>query len=155
MVNAFRFTAEVTSGSQIVHVSGEFSSPDGLHEVVQVDSHTLELVRIGARTFRRDTSTSPWQLTTAASSPAPTDPRTAFTALASNSAVTLKGSSYLFTLTNGAAAGLVNGSKSVSGSALLTDGRISDLKYEATNPAVAVHLTYSDFNATPAVTPPM
>jgi hypothetical protein len=48
----------------------------------------------------------------------------------------------------------VKGSRSVTGAALLSSGRITDLTYQAASPPVSVHLTYAGFNATPPVTPP-
>jgi hypothetical protein len=66
----------------------------------------------------------------------------------------MQGSSYVFTLSKANATSLVKGSSTVTGAALLEGGRITDLTYQAPSPAVAVHLTYAGFNATPAVTPP-
>lgn len=151
---AFRFTADVLSGSQPVHVSGEFSAPDSLHETVKIGSNTVEVVRVGARAFRRESATAAWQLVPPANASAPADPRSAFAVLARASSVRLQGSSYLFTLVKSAAASLVDGSTSVTGAALLVGGRITDLSYRATKPAVSVHLTYTGFNATPPVTAP-
>lgn len=153
-VSTFQFTADVVSGSQQVHVSGEFSAPDALHETVKIGSNTVEVVRMGSRAFRRDSATAAWRAVAAADAPAPTDPRSAFAVLANATAVRLQGSSYLFTLNKSAAASLVNGSTSVTGAALLDGGRITDLSYQAASPAVSVHLVYAGFNATPAVTAP-
>jgi hypothetical protein len=152
--STFRFTADVVSGSQQVHVNGEFSSPDALHETVKVGPNTVEVVRIGTRAFRRDTPTAPWQVVPPANAAPPADPRGAFTVLANASAVRQQGSSYVFTLSKSAAASLVNGSASVTGAALLDGGRITDLTYQAATPTVSVHLTYAGFNATPPVTAP-
>ncbi len=154
MANTFRFTADVVSGSQSVHVSGEFSAPNDLHENVKIGSNTLELIRVGSRTFRRDAAAVPWQLATAARSAVPADPRSAFSTLTGVTAITLKGSSYMFTLTDGAAANLVQGSTTVTGTATLNGRWISDLRYGATSPSVSIHLTYRDVNSTPAVKAP-
>jgi hypothetical protein len=153
-VKGFRFTAEVVTGSQQVRVAGEFSAPDGLHETVTVGASTLELVKVGTRTFRRDSATVPWQAVPTTSSSPATDPRAAFSTLASTSAVKVEGATYFFSLSNGAAANLVNGSTSVTGSAAVDGGRIVDLKYQSNNPSVSVHLTYGAFNTTVVVTPP-
>jgi hypothetical protein len=153
-VSAFRFTADVVSGGQQVHVSGEFSAPDALHQTVTIGAKTVEVVRIGARAFRRDSATAPWQVVPPAEASAPADPRGAFEVLAKPAAVRLQGSSYLFTLSQSAGAALINGSTGVTGAAQLDGGRITDLSYQAASPAVSVHLTYAGFNATPAVTAP-
>lgn len=153
-VNAFRFTAEVVTGSQLVKVAGDFAAPNALHETVTVGSSTLELVKIGTRTFRRDSATAPWRAVTATSAGAATDPRVAFSTLAGTSAVKVEGTVYFFSLNGGAAANLVNGSKSVSGSAVIDGGRIVDLKYQSNSPSVSVHLTYGAFNTAVVVTPP-
>jgi hypothetical protein len=153
-VNSFRFTADVTGGAQPVHIAGEFSSPDRVHETVAVGTSTLELVQIGSRTFRRDTPTSPWSAVTPTGSSAPTDPRIAFGILASADSVSAAGSTYTFTLTNAVAAKLVTGSSSVTGTATVAGGHITDLAYQSKSPSISVHLVYSAINATPAVTAP-
>jgi hypothetical protein len=153
-VETFSFTAEVISGSQKTNINGEFAAPDSLHESVKVGSGTLEVIRIGARTYRRDSATAPWQVVTAAKATTPADPRSAFAVLTKTTDVRLEGSTYLFTLTTSAATSLVNGSGNVTGSAVLGGGRITDLTYKAAKPAVSVHLTYAGFNATPRVTAP-
>jgi hypothetical protein len=153
-VSAFRFTADVSSGSQLVHVSGEFTAPNALHETVKIGANTVEALWVGSRTFRRDSATAAWQLVPPASSSAPTDPRTAFGVLANATAVHMQGSSYVFSLSKANASSLVKGSSTVTGAALLDAGRITDLTYQAASPAVSVHLTYAGFNATPPVTPP-
>jgi hypothetical protein len=154
-VNAFRFTAEVATGTQQIHVAGEFSAPDRLHETVVVGSGTLELVKVGTRTYRRDKPTAPWQAVPATNTNATTDPRVAFDSLAAINTVQLDGSTYRFTLSSPAAAKLVAGSKSVTGAAVLDAGRITDLRYQSSSPSVTIHLTYSAFNSIPAVTPPI
>ena len=153
-VETFQFVADVSSGSQQVHVSGEFSAPDALHETVKVGPDTLEVIRLGARTFRRDTPTAAWQAVPAARATTPTDPRSAFIVLTKATDVRVQGTSYLFTLTGSTAASLVNGSASVTGTAVLDGGRISELTYKSATPPVSVHLTYTGFNATPRVTAP-
>jgi hypothetical protein len=153
-VLTFRFTADVVSGSQQVKVSGEFSAPDGLHETVTIGANTVEVLRVGSRAFRRDTPTAAWRAVPAANASAPTDPRSAFSVLAGVTDVRLQESSYAFTLGKPAAASLVAGSNSVTGTALLSAGRIVDLSYKAASPAVTAHLTYAGFNTTPAVVAP-
>ncbi len=153
-VSAFRFTADVVGGAQPIHVSGEFSAPDALHETVKIGSTTFELVRVGARAFRRDSPAAGWAVVPPANAAAPTDPRSAFAVLATAGTVRQEGSSYLFTLNRAAAGGLVNNSTGVTGSALLAGTRITDLSYRANSPAISVHLTYTGFNSTPPVTPP-
>jgi hypothetical protein len=153
-VETFRFVADVVSGPQQAHVSGEFSAPDALHETVKIGPNTLEVIRIGARTFRRDSPAAAWQVVPATKATTPTDPRSAFAVLAKASDVRLQGNTYLFALTTSAAASLVNGSTGVTGAAVLDGGRITDLSYRAAKPVVSVHLTYAEFNATPRVTAP-
>ena len=118
-VLTFRFTADVVSGSQQVKVSGEFSAPDGLHETVTIGANTVEVLRVGTRAFRRDTPTAAWRVVPAANASAPTDPRSAFSVLAGVTDVRLQGSSYAFTLGKPAAASLVAGSTSVTGSGIV------------------------------------
>jgi hypothetical protein len=154
MVETFQFTAEVVSASQKTNISGEFAAPDALHETVKIATGTLEVIRIGTRTYRRDSPTAAWQLVPPSKATTPTDPRLAFTVLAKATDVHLQGSTYLFTLTTSAATSLVNGSSSVTGSAVLAGGRITDLTYKAAKPVVSVHLTYAGFNATPRVAAP-
>jgi hypothetical protein len=154
-VETFRFTADVVSGTQQVHLNGEFSAPDSLHETVKVGTGTLEFVRIGARTYRRDSPTAKWAAVPAASTTTPTDPRSAFAVLSKATDVHLVGAGYGFGLGKTAAASLVKGSAQVTGTAQLAGGRITDLSYATTNPVVTVHLTYADFNATPRVTAPL
>jgi hypothetical protein len=60
----------------------------------------------------------------------------------------------VFSLNKSNSTSLVKGSRSVTGAALLSSGRITDLTYQAASPPVSVHLTYAGFNATPPVTPP-
>ena len=151
---AFRFTAEVLTGTQQVRIAGDFTAPDALHEIVTVGASSLELVKIGTRTFRRDSATAPWQAVPATSARSATDPRGAFSTLAGTSAVKVEGAAYFFSLNNGAAANLVNGSNSVTGSAVIDGGRIVDLKYQSNSPSVSVHLTYGAFNTAVVVTPP-
>jgi hypothetical protein len=153
-VETFRFTADVVSGTQQVHINGEFSAPDSLHETVKVGTGTLEFVRIGARTFRRDSPTAAWAVVPTTSATAPTDPRSAFAVLSKATDVHLVGAGYGFGLGKTAAASLVNGSTQVTGTALIGGGRITDLGYATTSPVVSVHLTYAGFNATPLVTAP-
>lgn len=144
----------MVSGTQQVHVTGEFSAPDGLHETVLVGSNTFELVKVGSRTFRRDTPTAPWQVAPATSATTATDPRSAFSTLAEAMSVNVEGSTYLFSLSNRAADTLINGSKSVTGAAVVEGGRIADLRYQSNSPSIFVHLTYNAINKTPSVTPP-
>ena len=153
-VNAFRFTAEVLTGNQQVRVAGDFAAPDALHETVTVGTSSLELVKIGTRTFRRDSATAPWQAVPATSASTATDPRGAFSILVGTSAVKVEGATYFFSLNNRAAANLVKGSKGVNGSAVIDSGRIVDLKYQSNSPSVSVHLTYGAFNTAVVVTPP-
>jgi hypothetical protein len=153
-VSAFRFTADVVSGSQQVQVSGEFTAPNALHEMVKIGTNTVEVIWVGGRTFRRNSATAPWQVVPPASASAPTDPRSAFGVLGSAASVHMQGSSYVFSLAKSGANSLVKGSSSVTGAAQLTSGRITDLTYQAASPPVSVHLTYDGFNATPPVTPP-
>jgi hypothetical protein len=153
-VSAFRFTADVDSGSQQVHVTGEFTAPNALHETVKIGANTVEALWVGTRAFRRNSATAAWQVVAPASASAPTDPRSAFGVLANATSVHMQGSSYVFSLSKANATSLVKGSNAVTGAALLDGGRITDLTYQATSPAVAVHLTYAGFNATPPVTPP-
>jgi hypothetical protein len=144
----------VTSGSQDVQVSGEFTAPNALHETVKIGANTVEVLWVGTRAFRRNSATAAWQVVPPASSSAPTDPRSAFGVLAKAASVRVQGSSYAFTLGKPNAASLVKGSSSVTGAAQLSAGKIVDLTYQAATPAVSVHLTYAGFNATPPVTPP-
>jgi hypothetical protein len=153
-VNTFRFTAEVVTGTQQVRVGGDFVAPDAIHETVTVGTNTLELVKVGTRTFRRDSATAPWQVVPPAGASPATDPRLAFGTLAGISAVKVEGTAYFFSLNGGTAANLVNGSKSVTGSAVIDGGKIVDLKYQSNSPSVSVHLTYGSFNAALVVTPP-
>ena len=153
-VETFQFTGEVVSASQKTNISGEFAAPDALHESLKIGTATLEVIRIGGRTFRRDSPTAAWQLVPASKATTPTDPRLAFTALAKATDVHLQGSTYVFTLNTSAATSLVNGSSAVTGSAVITGGRITDLAYKAATPVVSVHLIYAGFNATPRVTAP-
>jgi len=153
-VSAFSFTADVVSGSQQVHVSGEFTAPKALHEMVKIGANTVEVLWVGGRAFRRNSATSIWQLVPPAGASAPTDPRSAFGVLGSATSVHMQGTSYVFSLNKSNSTSLVKGSRSVTGAALLSSGRITDLTYQAASPPVSVHLTYAGFNATPPVTPP-
>jgi hypothetical protein len=153
-VNGFRFTADVVSGTQNVHVTGLFSAPDSLDETVVAGSQTLELLKVGSRTFRRDKPNGAWLAVPATSATSTTDPRSAFGTLAGATSVTVEGSTYQFSLSNAAAAQLIQGSASVTGSALVAGGRITDLRYQSSSPSITVHLTYSAFNQSPAVTLP-
>jgi hypothetical protein len=153
-VSAFSFTADVVSGSQQVHVTGEFTTPNALHETVKIGTSTVEVLWVGTRAFRRATATAPWTVVPPASTSPPTDPRSAFAVLGSATSVHLQGTSYVFSLSKANATTLVKGSTTVTGAALIVGGRITDLTYQAASPAVAVHLTYTGFNATPPVTPP-
>ena len=121
---------------------------------MKIGANTVEVLWVGTRAFRRNSATAAWQVVPPASASAPTDPRTAFGVLAKAAAVHMQGSSYVFSLSKADATGLVKGSSSVTGAALLNGGRITDLTYQAASPAVSVHLTYAGFNATPPVTPP-
>lgn len=151
-VNSFSFTADVTSGSNTVHITGRFSTPNNLYEMVVVGVSTVELARIGSQSYRRETPGGAWAAVTAASATPPTDPRIAFSSLTGVSDVTVVGARYSFTLIGSAAGRLISGSSTVTGSAVLTNGLITDLSYQSASPAVTVHLTYSAFNTSPAVT---
>jgi hypothetical protein len=151
---SYGFVADVTGGAQPVHVSGVFSAPDHIHETVTVGGSTLELIRIGSRTFSRNAPTGAWTAATPTSTSGPGDPRSAFSPLASAMASSAEGSTYGFTLSDADAAQLVQGSTSVTGSAVVAGGYITDLRYQSTSPPVSVHITYTGINSTPAVTAP-
>ena len=153
-VSRFSFTADVVSGSQQVHITGEFTAPNALHESVKIGAGTVDVLWVGTRAFRRASATAPWQVVAPASTSAPTDPRSAFAVLGNATSVHLQGTSYVFSLSKSNATTLVKGSSTVTGAALIDSGRITDLTYQAASPAVAVHLTYAGFNTTPPVTAP-
>ena len=154
IVTTFEFTAKVVTGAQQAQISGEFASPHNLHETAQIGAQTVELIRVGNKTYTRTAANTPWTLSSGSASSAPADPRAAFAVLESAGDVTLAGSTYSFTLTGSAAAALIQGAGTVTGTATLAGGRISALSYKATTPAVSVDLTYSKFNSAPAITLP-
>ncbi|MGA7912612.1 MAG: hypothetical protein WB682_11210 [Candidatus Dormiibacterota bacterium] len=151
-VTSFEFTAKVVTGSQEARITGEFAAPNNLHETAQIGTQSLELIRVGSRTYVRSAANTPWAPATG--SPAPADPRAAFRVLESAGDVTLSGSTYAFTLTGAAAAALIQGAATVKGTVTLAGGRIATLSYQATAPAVSVDLAYSNFNGAPAITLP-
>jgi len=151
---SYGFAADVTGGAQPIHVSGVFSAPDHVRETVTVGGSTLELIRIGPRTFSRNGPSAAWAVVTPTSTPGPGDPRSAFSPLAATTATSAQGSTYGFTLSDADAAQLVQGSTSVTGRAAVTGGFITDLRYQSTSPPVSVHITYTGINTTPAVTAP-
>jgi len=150
-VATFKFTAKIVTGAQTAQISGEFATPDNLHETAQIGGQFVELIRVGSRTVVRSAPNAAWTKTTGAGSSAATDPRAAFAVLGSATDVTMSGSAYAFTLTGAAAASLVQGAATVTGTATLTGGRISALSYKAAAPPVSVDLAYSNFNGGPAI----
>jgi len=154
IVTSFSFTAKVVTGSQSAQISGEFASPNNLHETAQIGAQSLELIRVGTKTYTRSAANAPWTLSSGSTSSAPADPRAAFAVLESAGEVTQSGSTYSFTLTGVAAAALIQGAATVTGTATLAGGRILTLGYQAAAPAVSVDLAYSNFNAAPAIALP-
>jgi hypothetical protein len=153
-VTSFHFTAKVVTGSQQTQISGEFAVPNNLHEIAQIGSQYVELIRLGSKTVTRFAPNTAWTASTAAGPSAATDPRAAFAALESAGQVTMSGSTYAFTLSGAAAVSLVQGATNVKGTATLTGGRIATLNYQSTTPPVSVDLAYSSFNSAAPITLP-
>ena len=153
--SSYRFEGDVTVGGHAITITGEFSAPDRLHEILTVaGANTIERVAIGRSAYQR-TATS-WQAVSGATSTG--DPRQTFAALAQATKVTPEGSGFAFELAGPAVASLVSGgvaTSSVSGTVRITNGSITDLAYRsAVASGTTVHFAYSAIGTTPAVTAP-
>jgi hypothetical protein len=153
--SSYRFVGDVKVGGRPITISGEFSAPDRLHEILTLaGATTIERVAIGPSAYQRNATT--WQAVTGATSTG--DPRQTFAALAQATKVTPQGSGFAFELAGPAAASLVSGgvaTSTVTGTVTITNGSITDVAYRsAVASGTTVHFAYSAIGTTPPVTAP-
>ncbi|GAC1374184.1 MAG: hypothetical protein NVSMB4_01420 [Acidimicrobiales bacterium] len=156
---SFRFVADISrSGAPTLHLSGEFSAPDHVHETITgTPQGSTEVAFIGKTTYRRrpDGRWAQGAPKPGASAGASSgDPRQAFEVLEDAESVTT-GSSSTFTLTGTAAHRLDGAATTIRGNATLTGSTITALDYQGDDPsATKVVLHYSDIGTSPEVSAP-
>ncbi|GAC1307570.1 MAG: hypothetical protein NVSMB16_03830 [Acidimicrobiales bacterium] len=157
---SFRFVADISrSGAPTLHLSGEFSAPDHVHETITgTPQGSTEVAFIGKTTYRRrpdghwvQGAAKPGGASAGSSSG---DPRQAFEVLEDAKSVTT-GSSSTFTLTGTAAHRLDGAATTIRGNATLAGSTITALDYQGDDPsATKVVLQYSDIGTAPEVIAP-
>jgi hypothetical protein len=154
-VASYQFSAQVTIGIEVLHVTGTFSAPDRIDETLQlVGGPPIRRLGVGAVTYQPVFGR--WTRTNSAAAMA--DPRAVFDALADVANVTRQGSVYSFEVTGASVTALVSGGSSqtvASGTATLANGSIQNLMYGSKAGAgTTVVFTFSNFGAAPPVTLP-
>ena len=150
--SSYRFVGDVKVGGHEINITGEFSAPDRLHEILTVAGGTpIERVAIGPSAYQRNATT--WQTVSGATSTG--DPRQTFAALAQATKVTPQASGFAFELAGPAVASLVSGgvaANSVTGTVTVSNGSITDVAYRsAVASGTTVHFAYSAIGTTPPV----
>jgi len=152
---SYQFSGRVTIGIDVLNVTWTFSTPDRLHETLQlVGGPPLERVSIGAVTYQR----GPFGWAAVTASPAPGDPRAVFAALGTATGVAQQGSNYTFSVTGAGAAALVPGATAasvVTGTAAVASGWVQSLTYHSADGAgTTVSFTCTAIGSAPPVTAP-
>ncbi|GAC1542463.1 MAG: hypothetical protein NVS3B12_30480 [Acidimicrobiales bacterium] len=158
---SFRFVADISrSGAPPLHLAGEFSAPDHVHETISgTPQGTTEVAFIGKSTYRRRPD-GHWvkggeQSAGGSAGASSSDPREAFEVLEEARSVT-SGSSSTFTLSGAAAHRLDGAATTVRGGATLAGATIIALDYQGDDPsATKVVLHYSDIGTAPEVRAPV
>jgi hypothetical protein len=159
VASSYRFTGSVAVGASTTHVSGEFQSPNRVHEVITTGGSTVEVVFVGSQLYLRDRASGHWTRSTSAASSAPTDPRSTFGVLDRAEHVVASGGGLQFTLPAAAAEEIAHAAtgagETVSGTAVTSDRGITHLQFVigTTRPAT-VTLDYTDIGHGPPVTQP-
>ena len=153
---SFRFSADVTRSSGApVHLVGEFSAPDHLHQIITSGGQPpVEVIFIGGRGYRKRPD-GHWVEGTAPGAGAPTDPGAAFHVVAGSPASSSDGTTYHFTLTGAEARRLDGAAGKVEGTATVAGDTITVLSYQGDDPgATKVSIRYSDIGSSPPVVAP-
>lgn len=153
---SYQFSAQVTIGIEVLHVTGTFSAPDRIEETLQlVGGPPIHRLGVGAVTYQSEGG----RWTRVSSAAAMADPRAVFDALADVANVTRQGSVYSFEVTGASVTALVSGGTAqtvASGTAAIANGRIQNLMYGSKAGAgTTVVFTYSNFGTAPPVTLPV
>ena len=154
---SFRFSADVTrSGGAPVHLAGEFSAPDHLHQLITAAGQPpVEVVFIGNRGYRKRADGRWVEGTPPAGTSGPSDPGAAFDVVGGAADQSGSGTSYHFTLTGSPARRLDGAATKVEGTATVAGDTITELSYQGDDPgATKVTIRYSDIGSSPPVTAP-
>ena len=154
-VASYRFSGHLTIGVEVLTLSGEFSTPDNLHETLVLGGAApVERIVVGQVTYQK----GPFGWAKVASATTASDPRSTFGALALATHVTQSGSVYSFSMTGPPAAALVTGvgpDSTVTGTVTLQAGQIVSITYSApVGAGTTVTFIYSGIGTTPPVTAP-
>lgn len=158
---SFRFVVDVSRATGApIHLVGEFSAPDHIHEVVTgAPQGAVELAFIGAKAYRKRPD-GHWvengaaTAGTTAASPAG-DPRATFAVLADANEVTGSGPAYQFVLTGTSARRIDGAASKIEGSATVSGRTIASLTYQGNDPgATKVAIQYLEVGTAPDVTAP-
>ena len=153
--SGYQFSAQVTIGIEVLHVTGTFSAPDRIEEMLQlVGGPPIHRLAVGAVTYQSDTRS--WKKVDSAASMA--DPRAVFDALTDVAGVTRQGSVYAFQVTGASVTALVSGGTAqavASGTASVVKGSVQNLTYGSKAGAgTTVVFTFSNIGTAPPVTLP-
>lgn len=154
---SFRFSADVTRSSGApVHLVGEFSAPDHLHQLITAAGQPpVEVVFIGGRGYRKRPDGHWVEGTAPAGATGPTDPGAAFNVVGDATDQSGSGTSYRFTLTGAPARRLDGAATKVEGTATVAGDTITELSYQGDDPGTTkVTVRYSDIGSSPPVTAP-
>lgn len=154
---SFRFSADVTRSSGApVHLAGEFSAPDHLHQLITTAGQpAVEVAFIGGRGYRKRPDGRWVEGTAPAGATGTTDPGAAFVVVGDATDQSGSGPVYRFTLTGAPARRLDGAATRVEGMATVAGDTITELSYQGDDPGTTrVTIRYSDIGSSPPVTAP-
>lgn len=154
---SFRFSADVTrSGGAPIHLTGEFSAPANLHQIITSGGQPpVEVIFIAGRGYRKRPDGHWVEGTVPGAAGGPTDPGATFNVVAAATTTSGDGTSFRFTLTGTEAHRLDGAATKVEGTATVAGETITALTYQGDDPgATTVSIRYSDIGSTPPVVAP-